>query len=268
MDCRITYVGTATFLLEIGGLRLLTDPVLDPAGSRETLRVRVLGLLGLDFPLVKLTGPALPADELPDLDAVLLSHDEHYDNLDVEGRALLRRVPLTLTTESGAKRLGGTAAGLRPWQSLEVTGGDGVTVRVTGVPALHGPRVLKRYLGDVTGFVLEWEGQRHGALYVSGDTVLFGDLAEIGRRFEIGTAIIHIGCGGFDDVTGPLRLSLSATQGLRLAELVGARTLVPAHYDGWAHFTEPRRSAEQALSGSFGGHVVWLQAGEPTPLEV
>jgi L-ascorbate metabolism protein UlaG (beta-lactamase superfamily) len=162
MECRITYVGTATFLLEIGGLRLLTDPVLDPAGSRETLRVRLLGRLGLDFPLVKLTGPALSTDELPELDAVLLSHDEHYDNLDAEGRALLQRVPLTLTTESGAKRLGGTAAGLGPWQSLEVTGGDGVTVRVTGVPALHGPRLLKRYLGDVTGFVLEWEGQRHG----------------------------------------------------------------------------------------------------------
>ena len=62
-------------------------------------------------------------------------------------------------------------------------------MRVTGVPALHGPRLLKRHIGDVTGFVLEWEGQRHGALYVSGDTILFGDLAEIGRRFEIGTAI-------------------------------------------------------------------------------
>jgi L-ascorbate metabolism protein UlaG (beta-lactamase superfamily) len=128
--------------------------------------------------------------------------------------------------------------------------------------------VLKRYVGDVTGFVLEWEGQRHGALYVSGDTVLFADLAEIGQRFTIGTAIIHIGCGGFDDVTGPLRLSLSATQGVRLAELVGAQALVPAHLDGWGHFTEPRRSAEQALNGSFNGRVVWLRAGEPTQLEV
>ena len=230
--------------------------------------MRLLGRVGFDFPLVKLTGPARSTDELPALDAVLLSHDEHYDNLDRSGRALLRRVPLTLTTTSGAKRLGGTAAGLRQWQSVEVSGADGTEVRVTGVPALHGPRVLKRYLGDVTGFVLEWEGQRHGALYISGDTVLFADLAEIGRRFTIGTAIIHIGCGGFDDVTGPLRLSLSATQGLRLAELVGAQTLVPAHYDGWAHFTEPRRSAEQALSESFDGQVVWLKAGEPTPLEV
>ena len=198
----------------------------------------------------------------------MLSHDEHYDNLDREGRALLQRVPLTLTTASGAKRLGGTAEGLRPWQSHEVTGGDGTTVRVTGVPALHGPRILKRYIGDVTGFVLEWEGQRHGALYVTGDTVLFADLAEIGGRFTIGTAIVHIGCGGFDDVTGPLRLSLSASQGVRLAELVGARTLVPAHYDGWVHFTEPSRAAEQALSESFDGRVVWLKAGEPTPLGV
>ena len=63
--------------------------------------------------------------------------------------------------------------------------------------------------------------------------------AELGRRFEIGIAIVHIGCGGFDDVTGPLRLS-------------------PFH-----------RAAPQnkALSESFDGRVVWLKAGEPTPLE-
>jgi L-ascorbate metabolism protein UlaG (beta-lactamase superfamily) len=218
--------------------------------------------------LVKLTDPALSTDELPRLDAVLLSHDEHFDNLDREGRALLQRVPLTLTTASGAKRLGGTAEGLRPWQSLEVRSGDGITVRVTGVPALHGPRMLTRYVGDVTGFVLEWEGQRNGALYISGDTILFADLAEIGCRFTIGTAMVHIGCGGFDDITGPLRLSLSANQGVRLAELVGAKTLVPSHYEGWAHFTEPRRSAEQALNESFDGRVVWLKAGTPTPIEV
>ena len=49
MDCRVTYVGTATFLLEIGGLQLLTDPVFDPAGSRETLRVRLLRRVGSTF---------------------------------------------------------------------------------------------------------------------------------------------------------------------------------------------------------------------------
>ena len=43
---------------------------------------------------------------------------------------------------------------------------------------------------------------------------------------------------------------------------------MPAHYDGWVHFTEPSRAAEQALSESFDGRVVWLKAGEPTPLGV
>lgn len=153
MDCRITYVGTATFLLEIGGLRLLTDPVLDPAGSRETLRVRLLGRLGLDFPLVKLTGPALSTDELPELDAVLLSHDEHYDNLDAEGRALLGRVPLTLTTASGTKRLGGTAAGLRPWQSFEVDRDRDRPYRLRWLRRRHraSPAQPKRHPGTATG---------------------------------------------------------------------------------------------------------------------
>jgi glyoxylase-like metal-dependent hydrolase (beta-lactamase superfamily II) len=60
----VTYVGAATLLLEIGGLRLLTDPALDPAGSEYAV-----------------VDPALAAAELGHIDAVLLSHDEHFDNL-------------------------------------------------------------------------------------------------------------------------------------------------------------------------------------------
>jgi L-ascorbate metabolism protein UlaG (beta-lactamase superfamily) len=79
---RVTYIGGPTALVEIGGLRLLTDPTFDPAGSEYPTAV---------YTLRKTQGPALGADDIGEVDAVLLSHDHHFDNLDVSGRAELER---------------------------------------------------------------------------------------------------------------------------------------------------------------------------------
>lgn len=98
----VRVLGGPTALFEYGGLRFLTDPTFD--GPR-------------DYPVpggrLTKTAPAsaAPAD-LGRIDVVLLSHDEHPDNLDESGRALLADVALTLTTPGGGQRLG---AGARGW---------------------------------------------------------------------------------------------------------------------------------------------------------
>jgi L-ascorbate metabolism protein UlaG (beta-lactamase superfamily) len=104
---RITHVGGPTALIELGGWRLLTDPTFDAPGRRYAF--------GWGASSRKLAGPAVePADVLP-VDAVLLSHDHHDDNLDAAGRALLPSADAVVTTTSGARRLGGgTARALDP----------------------------------------------------------------------------------------------------------------------------------------------------------
>src|SRR5262245_56878081 len=101
----LTYIGGPTLLIDIGGLRLLTDPTFDPAGSEYPTAA---------YTLRKTRGPAIPRDQLGRIDAVLLSHDHHADNLDREGRALLGDAALILTTAAGAERLAGRARGLAP----------------------------------------------------------------------------------------------------------------------------------------------------------
>jgi L-ascorbate metabolism protein UlaG (beta-lactamase superfamily) len=103
---RVTYVGGPTGLLELGGLRLLTDPTFDPVGSEYPTPVYVLR---------KTQGPALDPATLGPIDIVLLSHDHHFDNLDHAGRRALATAGLVLTTLAGADRLGGNAIGLTPW---------------------------------------------------------------------------------------------------------------------------------------------------------
>ncbi|HEX5438313.1 MAG TPA: MBL fold metallo-hydrolase [Gemmatimonadaceae bacterium] len=88
LSLRITYIGGPTALLEVGGLRLLTDPTFDPAGSEYRTPV---------YTLRKTQGPAVEPDGIGPLDVVLLSHEHHFDNLDQAGRALLGRAGRVLT---------------------------------------------------------------------------------------------------------------------------------------------------------------------------
>src|SRR5918912_488597 len=114
--CQFTYVGGPTALLEWGGLRLLTDPTFDPAGSVYSLGT---------YTLRKTLGPALAPETLGPVDAVLLSHDHHFDNLDHAGRAVLDTAARVLTTTAGADRLRGRAVGLNPWEAHDLTAADG-----------------------------------------------------------------------------------------------------------------------------------------------
>src|SRR3984893_10187070 len=106
----MTLIGGPTALIEIDGFRLLTDPTFDAPGAYQLPHVN----------LEKLTAPALSGEAVGKIDAVLLSHDQHADNLDHGGRDFLDHAKRVLTTVAGAKRLGGHAEGLAPWQVTEL----------------------------------------------------------------------------------------------------------------------------------------------------
>src|SRR5262245_9209243 len=186
---KYTYIGGPTALLELGGLRVLTDPTFDPAGEQYPV--------GL-YTLHKTIGPSLKPESLGRIDAVLLSYDHHFDNLDHSGRALLKSVGSVLTTEAGAERLGGNAIGITPWQSIDLVTRDGHVLRVTGTPARHGPVGGDR--GPVTGFVLTLTESPHSAIYLSGDTVWYEGVAEVSRRFPVRIAVLFMGAGRIPEV--------------------------------------------------------------------
>jgi L-ascorbate metabolism protein UlaG (beta-lactamase superfamily) len=247
----ITHIGGPTVLLEIGDLRVLTDPTFDARGRSYTIP-------RTGSVIAKLVDPALDVSALGHVDAVLLSHDEHADNLDDAGRALVATVPVTYTTSSGALRLGGTAIGLAPWQTARLG-----PVTITAVPGRHGPPGCEPLLGDVIGFVLTWPEQRNGAVYVSGDTVWYDDLAAIGRRFSLGTGIMHIGRVERDGT----RFTMSAADASTASRMLSLEQIIPVHYDGWQHFSEGAADARAAFDAA-GLHdrVLWLEPGIATEL--
>jgi len=259
VNIRLTHISTATLLLEIGSLRILTDPVFDPAGGHY--------FFGYGTDSIKLTEPSIRVEDLGRIDAVLLSHDHHEDNLDRAGRALLPLANQVVTTSAGAKRLGNNAIGLRSWQSAVVKS-DSFDIKVTAVPARHGSLGSHLIVGETTGFVLEWPGQKHGALYISGDTVWFNGINEIAHRFQIGTAILHIGKAGFP-ITGPIHFTFNTREAVRTIKALNPRTVIPIHYEGWKHFREPRAEAEKQFAAAGMNNIVrWLPLGEPIDVEI
>jgi L-ascorbate metabolism protein UlaG (beta-lactamase superfamily) len=256
-EIRVTYYDTAMVLIEVGGVRLLTDPVLDPAGS------------AFDYGLYRLekTSPAsVTPEQLGRIDAVLLSHEQHGDNLDTAGRELLRGVPRVLTTPAGASVLGGVAEGLSDWESVTVEGAEGGAVTVTGMPARHGPDGTQEVTGPVIGFVITAGDGRK--IYVSGDTVPFPGTDEIAARYApVDLAILHLGRVQLA-ATGDATFSLSADEAVRYAQALGARKVVPIHFEGWAHFTEGREQAERAFAASeVAGRTHWLRSGETAVID-
>ena len=261
-ECRITYFATAMVLIELltdeGSLRLLTDPVLDAAGSEFDHG---------PVHLTKTTSATVRAQDLGRIDAVLLSHDQHADNLDNGGRELLAGAGQVLTTPEAALRLGGHALGMTDWQVQRLRG-PGFDLDITALPAQHGPDGTQAATGPVTGFLLEWPGQRHGALYISGDTVLFNGTEEIARRCRIGTALLHLGRVQLAPM-GDLVFSLSASEAARYGQALGLQTLIPLHFDGWAHFTEGRVAAGATFDDTpLRDKVRWLESGVATTLSV
>jgi L-ascorbate metabolism protein UlaG (beta-lactamase superfamily) len=248
-------------LIELGDWRLLTDPTFDPPGGKYRF--------GWGTGSTKLAGPAIEAANLGRIDAVLLSHDHHEDNLDAAGRELLGAAAVVITTKAGAQRLGGGARGLGDWERTELNGEGRPAISITATPCRHGPPGSRPIVGDVIGFALAWEGQSDGVLWISGDTVLYDGVLEVAERLDVDTALLHLGGVRFP-ISGPIHYTLTAKGAIELCERIKPRQAIPIHYEGWKHFREGRDDVERELDNApprVRDAFRWLAIGEPTALE-
>ena len=229
----LTLVGGPTILIDFAGVRLLTDPTFDPPGTYTAGPVT----------LTKQAGPAMTPSELGRVDAVLLSHDQHYDNLDHTGRDFLKDAPLVLTTPAGAARLNGASVGLAPWASADVPASSGAPLRITATPARHGPVGVEPLSGDVTGFVVAPAGGE--AIYVSGDTVWYEGVEEVSRRFDVRVAIVFTGAA---EPHWRFQMTMDSNDAIAVAHAFPKATVVAVHNHGWSHYTESQADVAAAFA--------------------
>ncbi len=255
-DVRVTWMGHSSVLVELDGVRLLTDPVWGPAaGPWSWAGPR------------RFYAPPVALDALGPLDAVLISHD-HYDHLDYPTIvALAADVPRFVVPL-------GVGAHLRYWgvspdKITEVDWWDEVAVgavRLTATPARHasGRQVFDKDRTLWCGYALS---SASGNLYFSGDTGMFRGLREIGDRLgPFDLAMIEVGAynrGWPDWHIGP-------EQAVRAAAWLRAERLLPIHWGlfalashGW---TEPIERVLHAADAQ--ALKTWTpQPGQPLELD-
>ncbi|MGY6255395.1 MBL fold metallo-hydrolase [Paraburkholderia caledonica] len=217
----ITLIGGPTTLIEINGCRFLTDPTFDPPGTYQPYP-------GKSVTFDKTTGPAMTIEQIGSLDAVLLSHDHHFDNLDSAGRTILPAVKTTFTTMSGQERLGGNALGLAPFETKTFEGPGGRRLLITGTPARHGPVGIEPYSGDVIGFLLG-EEEEGDAIYVTGDTVWYEGTAEVACRYSPKVVIVFAGAA---EPRGRFQMTMDSNDALAAAHAFPDAKILAVHNEG------------------------------------
>jgi len=250
---QIIYVGGPTVIIEIGGLRIITDPTLDPPGDFP---------IGPNNFIKKLSGPAIK--DIGHIDLVLLSHDQHDDNLDKAGRKLISEVPQTFSTKAAAERLQGTVIGMEPWETRWITTPSGDDLAITATPARHGPTNVEKLAGDVIGFVLTIGGQAPCEIYLTGDTVFFDGIKSVASRFHPKYILIFAGAA---KPGTPFNLTMGSNDAIDTAFTFPDAIIIPVHYEGWSHLSEPVELLQQSF-GALGIHdrLKILKAGELTEL--
>jgi L-ascorbate metabolism protein UlaG (beta-lactamase superfamily) len=224
---RLTLVRNATAILELGGRRILVDPMLDDAGARppiENTRNQAPN------PTVALPFPA--EEVVRGLDAVIVTH-RHRDHLDARGEELLPHdVPVFCQPED-EEALAALGLDARP-----VVGGvewGGMSIART--PARHGSGRIAELLAPVSGFVLD-------DLYLAGDTVWYEAVEDTIARHRPRVAIVN--AGGAEFVEGGL-----IVMGIDDVREVVARvpTVVAVHMEALNHCFLARESLRRAVPG-------------------
>jgi L-ascorbate metabolism protein UlaG (beta-lactamase superfamily) len=200
---RITWLGHSTVLIELGGVRLLTDPV---------LRGRLLHM--------KRVAPSVDPGLLTRLGVVLISH-MHHDHFDVPSLRRLEHAATQLVVPAGS---GGRATRRGFARVIEVSAGDRTdlgAVSVLPVPAIHpGNRYPFGAKTEALGYVIEADGRR---VYFAGDTDLFDGMSELG---DLDLALLPV--WGWGPRLGPGHLDPErAAEALALLE---PRLAVPVHW--------------------------------------
>jgi len=180
----------------------------------------------------------------------LLSHHQHKDNFDIQGKAFSKNVSTIVSTVPASKAIPGII-GLKEWETTSINTQKINNLKITATPAQHHPWWLPEFFsGKVIGFVIEFDGQENGVIYISGDTVYFKGIDEVAQRFKVDIGIFHVGSAQFRYLSGFGQYTMDSKDLLKAVDIIQPNTIVPIHYKGWTHFKETTIALTNAISAN------------------
>ncbi len=137
------------------------------------------------------------------------------------------------------------------------------------MPAQHHPWWVPGFVaGPVIGFMIEFDAQTNGTIYISGDTVYFKGIQEVASRFKIDIGIFHLGSAQFRYLTGFGRYTMNARDLLKAIRVIKPNLAIPIHHTGWTHFKENTATLVKELTADDGvsNKILFLNPGVTTNL--
>jgi L-ascorbate metabolism protein UlaG (beta-lactamase superfamily) len=253
----VYFIGNATTLIRFGGLTILTDPAFLHKGEHVDLGHGIWARREVE--------PACQIADLPPIDLIVLSHyhGDHFD--DVAAQELDKNLPIVSTADAvGKLNALGFQRGypLDTWESLAVHKGD-ATLEITAVPAKHATdEAVNELLMPVNGHILDFN--RNDAhlyrLYITGDTMLTDNLADIPRHYpDIDLGLIHTGGTTFLVTV----VTMTGEQAVKAVEITKPRTAIPIHYNDFSVFRSGLDDFKKAAQASIATtKFVYLAHGE------
>jgi L-ascorbate metabolism protein UlaG (beta-lactamase superfamily) len=262
MKINITHIDTACILLDINGYKILTDPTLDNAG----------GVYHHGFGSIsRKTGtPSLNPVALMDVDLVLLSHHQHKDNFDIKGKAFASNVSKIISTKQASKALR-NVVGLNNWETHHIQTNKCTNLRITATPAQHHPSwVPSFFAGQVIGFIIEFDEQKDGVIYISGDTVYFKGIEQVASRYKVNIGVFHVGSAQFRYLTGFAQYTMDSNDLLKAVSVLNPNQIIPIHHKGWSHFKESEITLTRTLKESelTKTRTIFLISGQPITIDL
>jgi L-ascorbate metabolism protein UlaG (beta-lactamase superfamily) len=264
----LEWIGGPTALLERGGLKVITDPMLGPRGPNAFVLPKHPSSGVPNASIARYLAP--PPYSLEGLNAILISHT-HNDHVDARAKELLPKDVPVVVAAAGAEAI--RAAGFHEVRGLDwgesttITAGP-TALRVTAFPAHHAHDAnLDREVGKGNGYILEWQ-DRAGTfrIYWTGDAVLSDETKNFVQQYgRIDLLLPHMGGVGGDGGLG-LR-TMDAEEALELVRRVDPKQVMPIHHTTFAHYREPIEALEQRVSeAGETARFKFVKLGDKTPL--
>jgi L-ascorbate metabolism protein UlaG (beta-lactamase superfamily) len=232
----IHFIRHATFVIEVGDLRVLVDPMLGEAGTapaiQNTPNPRPNPLVDLPF------GAEGLSDLVENTDAVLVTHT-HNDHWDGRARELIPEdTPLLCQRHDEETFSGAGFANVSPFEP-ELTWNDLRFVRTDGK---HGTGEIGEQMGRVSGFVVRSEGSP--SLYVAGDTIWCDEVEEALLAHRPDVVVVNAGAARFlegDPIT------MTAEDVARVCHAAPEARVIAVHMEAINHCVLTRAELAGAL---------------------